>query len=148
MNEGFESFSSGSEIGVRARGSSLAEVFERTTVGMFSLIVQPDRVEERDVREVRAHAGSLDRLLVNWLNECLYVHEVEGFVACRVEVSPVELEPRPGGEPFRVHGLLHGEEVDPGRHVAKLAVRAASPDGAQVVVDAGAAETRVLFEII
>ncbi|MET0851503.1 MAG: archease [Candidatus Rokuibacteriota bacterium] len=146
MNEGFEPFSSGSEVGVRARGSSLAEAFARATVGMFSLIVEPDHVQERDVREVRAHAGSLERLLVNWLNECLYVHEVEGFVACRVEMSPVEPLPRPGGEPFRIHGLLHGEEVDPARHVVKLGLRAASPDGAEVVVDEGATEARVLFE--
>jgi SHS2 domain-containing protein len=147
VNEGYEAFSSGSEVGVKARGSSLAEVFARSTLGMFSLIVDPASVEERDVREIRAHAGSLDRLLVSWLNECLYVHEVEGFVARRVEVSPIEPSAHPGGEPFRVHGLLHGEEVDPARHATKLAVRAASPDGAQVLVDAVAAEAWVVFEI-
>ena len=147
MNESFETFSSGSEVGVKAWGSSLAEVFARSTVGMFSLIVDPVLVEERDVREIRAHAGTLDRLLVSWLNECLYVHEVEGFVASRVEVSPIDPQARPGGEPFRVHGLLHGEELEPARHVTRVTVRAVSPEGARVVAEEGSTEARVLFQI-
>jgi SHS2 domain-containing protein len=147
VSEGFEPFSSGPEVGVKARGSSLAEVFARSALGMFSLIVDPAGVEERDVREVRAHGGSLESLLVSWLNECLYVHEVEGFVPCRVEVSPIDPLARTGGEPFQVHGLLYGEEVDAVRHTVRLAVKAASPDGAEVVVDAAASEARVVFEI-
>ena len=54
---------------------------------MFALIVRPEEVGERERREVRAQGDSPERLLVNWINECLYVHEIEGFVVHRVEVD-------------------------------------------------------------
>ncbi len=145
MKEEFDGSSSASEVEVTARGASLAEVFARSALGMFGLIIDPASVEQVEVREVRAHAATIERLLVSWLNECLYVHEVEGFVPCRVEVSPIDSVARPGGEPFRVHGLLYGEEMDPGRHVPRIAVKAALPEGARV--SAGAEiEARVLFQ--
>ena len=64
---------------------------------------------------------------MNWLGECLYVHDVEGFVAGRVEFAALDAEPRAGGEPFRLHGFLHGEEIDPAAPTGRVVVRSVSP---------------------
>src|SRR5262245_36044510 len=97
---GWERFEAPGGVGLVARGASLRDLFARAALGMFTLIAGPPGGEEREVREVRAHAGSLERLLVNWLGECLYVHDVEGFVARRVEFAVLDAEPSAGGEPF------------------------------------------------
>src|SRR2546425_11413885 len=62
----------------------------QAALGVFALIVSPDEVDEREHREVRAQADSPETLLVNWINECLYVHEIEGFVAHRITVRSEE----------------------------------------------------------
>ena len=113
-------------MGLLARGPSLRDVFARAALGMFALMAGPPG-EEREVREVRAHADSLERLLVSWLGECLYVHDVEGFAAGRVEFAALDTEPRAGGEAFRLHGFLHGEEIDPADQTDRVVVRSVSP---------------------
>ena len=142
----WERFDAEVGVGLLARGATLAEVLAHAALGMFALIADPAGVEARDVREVRAHADTLPALLVAWLNECLYVHEVEDFLARRIEFASVDSQARLGGEPFRLHGFLHGEEVDPGRHVRALSVKGVSLRGASITSVAGGLEGRVVLE--
>ena len=100
------------------RGPTLPETFEQVALGVFALLADPASVEERDAREVRAHGSASGTLLVNWLNECLYVLDVEGFVPRRVEFTILALDASaPGGEPLRLHCRLHGrpQPVPPSR---------------------------------
>jgi len=81
------------------------------------MAVDPGSIEERDTRVVRAHGVDAGDLLVNWLGECLYVLDVEGFAARRIEILAATLNPGGhGGEPLRLHCVLHGEEMDRKRH--------------------------------
>jgi SHS2 domain-containing protein len=142
---GWERFEVPGGVGLLARGASLRDVFARAALGMFALMAGPP-AEEREVREVRAHADSLEGLLVNWLGECLYVHDVEGFAAGRVEFAALDAEPRAGGEPFRLHGFLHGEERDPAPQAGRIVVRSVSSRASLDAV-AGDLEARVVLEI-
>ena len=129
------------------RGETLPEAFAQAALGVFSLLADPASVEERDAREVRAHGAAPEALLVNWLNECLYVLDVEGFVARRVEFGNFALDAAaPGGEPLRLHCRLHGEDLDPGRHVPRESISAILPEGAAVVSGQNGSEVRVFFE--
>jgi len=143
----FEYFDVEADVGVTGRGPTLAEAFAQTALGMFALLVSLDRVEHREVREVRAHGDTLESLLVNWLNECLYVHDVEGFVASAVEFAAFDGSPRVGGEPFRLHAFLRGEEVDPARHQPGTLVKAATLHGLSVQARPGGFETRVILDV-
>ena len=111
--------------GVRAWGADARDAFARAAEGVFALIADPASVEPQEQREVRAQADSDEALLVSWINECLYVHEIEGFVVRRVDVDTL------GGG--LVHGLLIGEELDAARHGIGRTVKAATPRGARVV---------------
>ena len=115
---GYDYFEVEADVGIHAWAPSLAEAFVQAALAAFALAVDPGEVEPVDRREVRAQADSREELLVNWINECLYVHEIEGFVARRVEVDTCD-----GGV---VHGSLHGEEFDPRRHRAGTIVKAAT----------------------
>lgn len=114
-------------------------------MGLFALAVDPASVEEREARVVRAHGVEAAALLVNWLNECLYVLDVEGFVARRVEFISSSLDVAAlGGEPLRLHCLLHGEEMDPARHVSRESMGGVSDMGAAVTKGSGGFEARVI----
>jgi SHS2 domain-containing protein len=115
---GWEHFETEADVGVEAWGPTRSEAFAQASLGVFALIVNPEEVQERERREVRAQADSPERLLASWINECLYVHEIEGFVVHRVEVDTCTAT--------LVHGLLHGEELDPGRHRVGTIVKAAT----------------------
>ena len=101
---------------LRATGATLPEVFTRIALGLFAAAVDPATVVETDVREVRAHGGGVSALLQGWLQECLYVHEVEGFACRTIEFAVFDATPGAGGEALRLHAILKGEEIDPARH--------------------------------
>lgn len=136
---GWEHFETEADVGVRAWGSTRAEAFAQATLGVFALIVNPDEVAAHERREVRAQGDSLERLLVNWINECLYVHEIEGFVVRRVEVDACT--------ETLVHGLLHGEEIDTGRHRFGTIVKAATLHRVVVAEREGCHEVRVIVDV-
>ncbi len=147
MSAGYEYFEVEADVGVIGRGPTAAEAFVQTALGVFALIVEPDSVEVRDSREVRAHGDSLEALLVAWINECLYVHEVEGFVARQVALEVFDTTPRAGGESLRLHSFLHGEEVDPARHRLGTVVKAATLHQISVRSTGDGFEARVILDV-
>ena len=136
---GWEHFETEADVGIHAWASTRAEAFAEAALGVFALIVAPEEVVEREHREVRAQADSVERLLVAWINECLYVHEIEGFVVHRVEVDLCEERV--------VHGVLHGEEIDLGRHRPGTVVKAATLHQVAVTDSAGRHEVRVIVDV-
>jgi len=130
---------------VSGTGATIEDAFAQAALGVFALAVDPASIEERESRVIRAHGVDPARLLVNWLNECLYVLDVEGFLARRIEFISLALDnAAPGGEPMRLQCLLHGEEADPLRHVPRESLRDVNADGAAVTGGSEGFEARVI----
>jgi SHS2 domain-containing protein len=138
-SRGWEHFEVEADVGVRGWGESRAAAFAQVTLGVFALLVEPAEVEPREQREARAQAQGVESLLVAWIDECLYVHDIEGFVVREVEMTVCT--------DSLAHGLLHGEPLDTVRHRVGTVVKGATyhavavgvrPDGvheARVIVD-------------
>ena len=139
MTGGWEHFEVEADVGVRAWGPSRAEAVARAAEGVFALVVDAAGVGTPEQREARAQGDSPEALLVNWLNECLYVHEIEGFAVASVEVDTC----RDG----LVHGVLHGEPLDPARHRVGTIVKAATHHHVQVLESPGHVEVRVVVDV-
>jgi SHS2 domain-containing protein len=136
---GWQHFETEADVGVEAWGLTRSDAFAQAALGVFALIVKPEEVQERERREVRAQADSPEQLLASWINECLYVHEIEGFVVRRVEVDTCTTT--------LVHGLLHGEELDPGRHRLGTIVKAATLHQLVVAEQEGLHRVRVVVDV-
>jgi SHS2 domain-containing protein len=138
-DRGSEQFEVEADVGVRAWGPSRATAFAEAALGVLALIVDPESVNPRESREVRAQADTPETLLVAWVDECLYVHEIEGFVAREVEVTEYS--------DSVVHGRLLGEPLDPGRHRLGTVVKAATLHGVSVKVDGTRHEVRIIVDV-
>lgn len=136
---GWEHFGVEADVGVHAWGPTRAAAFEQAALGMFALAVAPEEVAEAETREVRAQGDSPESLLVNWLNECLYVHEIEGFAVRRVEVT--------GLTAATVHGLLYGEDIDRARHRLGTVVKAVTLHQTRVTEPGERHEVSVVIDI-
>lgn len=136
---GWEHFEVEADVGVHGWGPTRGEAFAQTTLGVFSLLVSPDEVEPRERREVRAQAESPEALLVAWIDECLYVHEIEGFVVRSVEMTVCT--------DTLAHGVLHGESLDPERHRVGTVVKGATYHQVSVEVREGLHEARVIVDV-
>lgn len=138
-DEGYEYFDVAADVGVHAWGETLAGCFRQCALGMFDLIVPTRAVTPVEIREVAARGNGVEALLVNWLNECLYLHDLEGFVVHDLET--------PGVAGTGVHGILRGEPVDPARHPRGTVVKAATFHGLEVAETPGRVTARVILDI-
>jgi SHS2 domain-containing protein len=86
---GYEIIEHTADVGIRARGSSLNEVFEQATLGLLDIsgAYQPDR--SGDPVPISVAAQDLEGLLVDWLSEVLYLQDARDLVVTDVRIKNV-----------------------------------------------------------
>jgi len=77
---GFELLEHTADVGVRARGATLEEAFEQATLGLAE-VLGAGRPGQGEVVAVEVAAPDPGALLVDWLNEVLWLHETRGHAA-------------------------------------------------------------------
>ncbi len=136
---GFEIFAVTADKGIRAWGRDLTEVFMNAARGMWSLMVEPGTARREESLPVKVEAGDRETLLVAWLNELLYLHEVEGFVAADYAIRHLS--------DTMLEAEVWGERVDRARHALVGHVKAATYHLLQVLPTASGWEARVVVDV-
>lgn len=117
MHKPFETLEHTADVGLKSSGDTLAEAFVNAAKGMFSLIIDPDTISEDDGVEVYVEAEDREALLVEWLNELLYLFEVDHWIFRRFVIEETDDE-------HFLKGKAFGEELDLGRHQIKIQIKA------------------------
>ena len=120
MKAAFEIIEHPADVGFRAHGATLQELFQNSALAMLSLGCAPEGVKELERREIAARAADLESLLFSWLAEILAVGDAEQLVFCRVEVLHVT----PSDAGYEVVGTVYGEKFDRERHTAGTYIKA------------------------
>lgn len=139
VSRGWEYFEVAADVGVHAWGPDLAGAFGQALLGVFHLIVPVEAVEPREEREVSTRGDGLEALLVNFVNEGLYLHDIEGFVVAAVADVTVD--------EGLVHGRLLGEPFDPARHPRGTVVKGATFHGLTVEEGPAGARLRLVLDV-
>ncbi|MBE0480762.1 MAG: archease [Dehalococcoidia bacterium] len=114
----FEIIDHAADIGLAAWGETFEEALAGLAEGMFSIMADLGTIEERLCRKVKVESPDQESLVVDWLNELLYIADIERLVFCRFEITGLA-----------GCGLLaecHGERIDPAKHRLGPAVKAAT----------------------
>ena len=106
------------DAGIVAYGNDLIEAFANAAYGMFSLVAELNSIGEESCHEVNVEATDQEALLVAWLNELLYLFDVERVIFHRFDI--IELENN------RLQAKAYGEKIDKSRHLLKTEVKAAT----------------------
>ena len=88
---GFELLEHTADVGIRAWAGSLEEAFERATEGLAEVLgaLRPGAPGPGDPVPVEVTADDLGGLLVDWLNEVVWLHEVRQAALSGGEVERV-----------------------------------------------------------
>jgi SHS2 domain-containing protein len=100
----FEILDHTADIGLIVYGEDLKTLFENAGQGFFHLITDLRKVRRRVERRIEIRGEALERLMVDWLSELLYLHDVETllFKGFKIEsVGEEGLKARVKGEPFQ-----------------------------------------------
>jgi len=87
---------------------------------MFSIITDINKVEGKKKRKLELESENLENLLVNFLSELIYLHEVHSELYCDFEVKIKE------EDIIRLTATAEGERIDLEKHDMDTAVKAVS----------------------
>ena len=135
----FEILEHTADIGLRAHGATPAALFENAAAGLLSIALETGTVAEREVREIEAEGADRPALLVNWLEEVLWLVDGEGWLPSRVQVREIS--------ETRVTGTAHGESRDRARHRFHIGVKAVTYHQLSIKEENGAWVAEVYLDI-
>ncbi len=138
MEKEFEIVNHTADVGIIAYGASMKEAFANAAKGLFSLITELDDVEEVMHRDIELTAPDQESLLVEWLNELIYLFDAENLLFKRFDITQLSQT--------HLKARSYGHEVDSSKHRIKTGVKAATYHMLKVEKGNGS-KVQVLFDI-
>ncbi len=119
MTPGFSYAEDGplADLTVDTWGDTLEDVFGQAAIALFNAMTPIEGIGQNETREFEVEGDDLGALLFNFLDELLYLHEVELIV-----FSAFDLEI--DRERFILKAVCRGEFFDISRHVQGIAIKA------------------------
>ena len=112
----FEVLEHPADIGFRAFGGTLPELFAQSALAMLSIAADPAAALSKEEYPLAVESGDRESLLVDWLNEVLYWFDGKRIAFRDFRVTQFR------ENAIQAVGL--GEPRDPLRHRARLIVKA------------------------
>ncbi len=135
----YEVFEHTADVGLHASGATLRELFAHVAQGMESLLVPPEQVRAQVRREVRVEGHDAVSLLINWLNELIFLFDTEYLIFRQFEIDDLS--------ETCLHAFVYGEPYDARRHDLGSAIKAATWHDAAVGQVEGGYRATVIFDI-
>ena len=112
----FEILEHPADVGFRAHGATLANLFENAALALVSIAGEVDNVQPVHEYAFRVSAPDCESLLVAWLSEVLYWFDGKRIAFRRFRVDQIDAE--------HLTATGYGELRDAIRHQARLIVKA------------------------
>jgi SHS2 domain-containing protein len=135
----FEVLDHTADIGLIVYGEDLKSLFENAGKAFFHLITDLKKVRLRTEKRIEIRKESLERLMVDWLTELLYLHEVENLLFKEFKVESV------GEEGLKAR--VKGEAFQEGVHVIKTGVKAVTYHQIEVRKEKEGWRAQIIFDL-
>ena len=118
MNEeaAFEILEHTADVGLRAHAPDQVQLFVALALGMTSLMTNPEQIKPHETRQIEIEAEDKEALLVEWLNELIYLVETEGLVFREYAILKLS--------DTSLSAEVRGEKLDESRHELKAQIKA------------------------
>jgi protein archease len=135
----FEILDHTADIGLIVYGEDLNTLFENAGKAFFHLITDLRKVRQRIERRIEVRGEPLERLMVDWLSELLYLHDVENLLFKGFKIESV------GEEGLKA--VVKGEQFQEGVHVIKTEVKAVTYHRIEVRKDNRMWRAQIIFDL-
>jgi SHS2 domain-containing protein len=138
MEKEFDIVNHTADVSIIAYGADIRQAFVNAARALFNLIAELEDVAEILHRDIELTAPDQESLLVEWLNELIYLFDTEGIIFKRFDITKLNST--------RLKARSYGEKADSSRHRLKIGVKAATYHMLKVDKDNGC-KVQVLFDI-
>jgi SHS2 domain-containing protein len=140
MKRPFEILEHTADVGIRAFGRTLPELYENAARGMLEVLLDPASVRPAEEETVAVAGTDAVDLLVVWLHEILLRSDARKRAFAQVRVSEVA--------EWRLAATLRGEPLDRSRHELRTEIKGVPYYGARVErTESGGWVAEVYFDI-
>jgi SHS2 domain-containing protein len=127
------------DIGIEVEADSAAGLFSCAGQALFSLMVHPEGIRAREVREETVTAEDWENLFHDWLSHLLHHFLQDGFIAATISVLDID--------ETHIHARLTGEKLDYERHDFQTEIKAVTYHQLSVRNENGHWTARVIFDV-
>jgi SHS2 domain-containing protein len=135
----FEILEHTADVGFVAEAPGLERLFEAAAQALIEIAIEREAIARRDALRIEVTGDDLPSLLVNFLEEMLYLFDTARFTPAEARVETIS--------PTRLQVDLLGEVRDPVRHRWKLIVKGVTYHGLEVQERDGRWSARVFLDV-
>ena len=127
------------DMGIKAYGDTLEDLFAHAAEALFGVIVDGETIQPHQQRMITIEGDALEDLLVQWLNELLFLFDTEGLIFQHFDVTFKNAA--------SLKATASGETVDPSRHDIKTTIKAVTYHDAKIRKDHDGWVCQVLLDL-
>ena len=139
IEKAFEITDHTADVGIIAYGADIKQLFSNAALALFSLITEPGSINEKLRRHVEIISEDKDSLLVEWLNELIYLFDAEHILFSRFDIERLTND--------SLQASCYGENIDPLRHKIRIGVKAATYHMLKIDKDSNGYRVQIIFDI-
>ncbi|MDR4507082.1 MAG: archease [Candidatus Brocadiaceae bacterium] len=127
------------DIGIDVFGATLPELFSNAGFALFDIITDISKVKLTLTRKLKITGIDKEQLLVNWLSELLYLHEVENLLFGKFTVLSIQED--------QLHASVRGETLTENKQAIKTEIKAVTYHSLSIRKEAHLWKARVIFDV-
>ena len=127
------------DVGIEVTAPTVKSLFERAATGMFTILASADDVRAVESLHLSVEAPDQDALLVQWLSELNYLHQVESLIFSRFEIESIDEK--------QLVAIVSGERFDPDRHEIHCEIKAVTFHDLKMHRENDGWSVRIIFDM-
>ena len=127
------------DVGIEAFGASLPELFSNAAFALFDIIADLEMVEIKVTCNLEITGIDREQLLVNWLSELLYLHDVKTYLFKNFLITNIT--------DTHLSASVQGEPFVEDKHIIKPEIKAVTYHGLSIVQEGTQWKARVIFDL-
>ena len=127
------------DIGIKAYGRSLQELFENASFGLFEIIADLENVKPKERFEINLDEENKEELFVAWLRELLYKFSTNQILFNNFVIRELT--------DTKLNAFAWGEKMDKSKHNIKAEVKAVTYHGLKLEKSQTGWQTEVIFDV-
>lgn len=127
------------DLGMEFFGHDMETLFISAAEGLFDEITEREDLSCIESFDIEVEGTDREELLINWLRELLYLHQVKGMLLKSFSISSINDN--------YLSGTAEGEGFYAGRHIIKREIKAATYHELSILQEEGRWTARVIFDL-
>ena len=127
------------DVGIRAFGKNLEELFRNVAVGMFEMMTDLEKVAHKVRQEIRLEEKNVEDLFIRWLQELLYRFSVDRAFYGDFQFTSLTEK--------KLSAIIRGEKINDQKHTLQKEVKAVTYHALKVEKTSEGWVGEVIFDI-